>query len=55
MTRTQLTALTPLLTVVAGLFLIAFGVWSIYPPAGYIVGGLSCLAVEMWRTDRPRR
>lgn len=27
----------------AGAMLLAFGSWLVYPPAGYIVGGLLCL------------
>lgn len=26
-----------------GALLVAFGSWLVYPPAGYIVGGLLCL------------
>jgi len=29
----------------AGALLVAFGAWLVFPPAGYIVGGLLCL---MW-------
>ena len=29
----------------AGALLVAFGSWLVFPPAGYIVGGLLCL---MW-------
>ena len=28
-----------------GALLVAFGAWLVFPPAGYIVGGLLCL---MW-------
>ncbi|MGL5237038.1 MAG: hypothetical protein ACRC8O_03230 [Plesiomonas shigelloides] len=35
--------LTPLVGVL-GALLLSFGVWIIYPPAGYIAGGLLCLA-----------
>ena len=28
----------------AGALLVAFGAWLVFPPAGYIVGGLLCLA-----------
>jgi len=27
----------------AGALLVAFGAWLVFPPAGYIVGGLLCL------------
>lgn len=27
----------------AGALLVAFGSWLVFPPAGYIVGGLLCL------------
>ena len=27
----------------AGALLLAFGSWLVFPPAGYIVGGLLCL------------
>ncbi len=48
----RLNAALPVLIVVTGLTSIAYGVWSIYHPLGWIVAGLSCLAAEMWRTDR---
>lgn len=38
-----LTILTPLIGVL-GAFLLSFGAWMIYPPAGYITGGLLCLS-----------
>jgi len=50
--NTALQPLIPMLLVLAGLIFIAYGVWSIYHPLGWIVAGLSCLGVEMWRTDR---
>ena len=34
--------LTPLVGVL-GALLLSFGAWMIYPPAGYIAGGLLCL------------
>lgn len=37
-----LTILTPLVGVL-GAILLSFGAWMIYPPAGYIAGGLLCL------------
>ncbi|MDA8498767.1 hypothetical protein [Citrobacter sp. Igbk 17] len=37
-----LTILTPLIGVL-GALLLSFGAWMIYPPAGYISGGLLCL------------
>lgn len=37
-----LTILTPLVGVL-GALLLSFGAWMIYPPAGYISGGLLCL------------
>lgn len=37
-----LTILTPLVGVL-GALLLSFGAWMIYPPAGYIAGGLLCL------------
>ncbi|HHH3609441.1 TPA: hypothetical protein ACPZDQ_003588 [Enterobacter roggenkampii] len=37
-----LTILTPLVGVL-GALLLSFGAWMIYPPAGYIAGGLMCL------------
>lgn len=37
-----LTILTPLVGVL-GALLLSFGAWLIYPPAGYIAGGLLCL------------
>lgn len=49
----------------AGALLVAFGAWLVFPPAGYIVGGLLCLvwsylsaralAVREFRTDRQQR
>jgi hypothetical protein len=48
----QLNAFVPALLVTPGLASIAYGVWSIYHPLGWIVAGLSCLGAEMWRTDR---
>lgn len=38
-----LTILTPLIGVL-GAFLLSFGAWMIFPPAGYITGGLLCLS-----------
>lgn len=38
-----LTILTPLIGVL-GALLLSFGAWMIYPPAGYITGGLLCLS-----------
>ncbi|HFK2693699.1 TPA: hypothetical protein ACG1DO_003515 [Kluyvera ascorbata] len=38
-----LTILTPLIGVL-GAFLLSFGAWMIYSPAGYITGGLLCLS-----------
>jgi hypothetical protein len=38
-----LTILTPLIGVL-GALLLSFGAWMIYPPAGYIAGGLLCLS-----------
>ncbi|MCS2162973.1 hypothetical protein MUU47_17965 [Scandinavium sp. H11S7] len=38
-----LTILTPLIGVL-GALLLSFGAWMIYPPAGYISGGLLCLS-----------
>ena len=38
-----LTILTPLIGVL-GAFFLSFGAWMIYPPAGYITGGLLCLS-----------
>ncbi|WP_074410488.1 hypothetical protein [Enterobacter roggenkampii] len=35
--------LTPLIGVL-GALLLSFGVWMIYHPAGYITGGVLCLA-----------
>jgi len=32
----------------AGLFAVAYGVWCIYGPAGYIIGGVELLVVS-WR------
>ncbi|MFB4893323.1 hypothetical protein ACE3K1_00995 [Enterobacter hormaechei subsp. hoffmannii] len=37
-----LTILTPLVGVL-GALLLSFGAWMIYPPAGYIAGGVLCL------------
>lgn len=37
-----LNILTPIVGVL-GALLLSFGVWMIYPPAGYISGGLLCL------------
>lgn len=37
-----LTILTPLIGVL-GALLLSFGAWMIYPPAGYIAGGVLCL------------
>lgn len=37
-----LTIFTPLVGVL-GALLLSFGAWMIYPPAGYIAGGLLCL------------
>ncbi|WP_230405405.1 hypothetical protein [Plesiomonas shigelloides] len=34
--------LTPLVGVL-GALLLSFGMWMIYPPTGYITGGLLCL------------
>ncbi|EPS1205495.1 TPA: hypothetical protein ACKP07_005035 [Serratia marcescens] len=34
-----------------GVALISFGAWSIYPPAGYIVGGLFALLFS-WQTAK---
>lgn len=33
-----------LLVGVLGAFLLSLGAWLIYPPAGYIVGGILCLS-----------
>lgn len=52
--RTALRPALPLVLVLTGLASIAYGVWAIYHPLGWITAGLSCLGVEMWRTDRPR-
>lgn len=30
---------------VAGALLLSFGIWQIYPPGGYVMGGILCL---MW-------
>lgn len=35
-----------------GALLVAFGSWLVYPPAGYIVGGLLCL---VWSFMSARR
>ena len=35
-----------------GGILVSFGVWCIYPPAGYIVGGLVCWLLEWSREGR---
>ena len=40
-----LTILTPLVGVL-GALLLSFGAWMIYPPAGYIAGGLLCLTLS---------
>jgi hypothetical protein len=53
-TRAHVEMILPVLLVIVGLGLIAYGLALIYPPLGYIAGGLSCLAAEMWRTDRSR-
>lgn len=53
-TRKQAEAILPVLLVLAGLALISYGLGLIYPPLGFIAAGLSCLAAEMWRTDRSR-
>ena len=37
--------LTPLIGVL-GALLLSFGVWMIYHPAGYITGGVLCLALS---------
>jgi hypothetical protein len=34
------------LTGATGMCLVAFGAWQVYPPAGYIVGGLLLLGVS---------
>lgn len=34
--------LTPLVGVL-GAFLLAYGVWLIYPPAGFVIAGVLCL------------
>lgn len=38
-----LTILTPSIGVL-GALLLSFGAWMIFPPAGYITGGLLCLS-----------
>jgi hypothetical protein len=48
----RLTTAFPVLLVLAGLSLISYGMWLAWPPAGFIVAGLSCLGAEMWREDR---
>lgn len=45
-----LTILTPLIGVL-GALLLSFGAWMIYPPAGYIAGGLLCLSWS-WLTAK---
>jgi hypothetical protein len=53
-TRKHAEAILPVLLVLVGLGLISYGLGLIYPPLGYIAAGLSCLAAEMWRTDKGR-
>jgi len=36
---------------VAGAFLLSFGAWMVYPPAGFIVGGLLC-TLWSWLVSR---
>lgn len=41
---------------VAGGMLISYGVWRVYPPAGFVVGGLLCwLALWSHEQDEKRR
>lgn len=42
-----LTVLT-LLVGVLGALLLSFGAWMVFPPAGFIVGGLLCLMWSWW-------
>lgn len=53
-TRKHAEAILPVLLVLVGLGLIAYGLGLVYQPLGFIAAGLSCLAAEMWRTDRGR-
>lgn len=39
-------------TFVAGLAAVAYGVWSIYPPAAWIFAGLSASTVAYLTSDR---
>lgn len=40
MKETDITDITRLVMFVAGIALIAFGAWLVYPPAGFISGGV---------------
>lgn len=45
-----LTILAPLIGVM-GAALLSFGAWMVYPPAGYMAGGLLCL-LWSWLVSR---
>lgn len=39
---------------VVGAILISYGVWQVYPPAGYVVGGMLCW-VLLWSHEQDKR
>jgi len=44
------------LLVLAGVLVIVYGAWMIYPPAGVITGGLMCIGIGIARAkNEPNR
>ncbi|KIQ67050.1 hypothetical protein TR51_06605 [Kitasatospora griseola] len=43
------------LLVAVGLVLLSYGLWLIWPPLGFIGGGVSCISVEMVIADKLSR
>lgn len=41
--------------ILIGIAAVAYGVWLIYPPAGFITAGLGLLLMEQLREDKPTR
>lgn len=44
-----------ILLVTVGLVLLSYGLWAIWPPLGWLGGGVSCICVEMVIADRLSR
>lgn len=43
------------LLVTIGLVLLSYGLWTVWPPLGFLGGGVSCISVEMVIADRLSR